>query len=261
MAAAVVWLHGFGDDQPESWASEFAGVRDAHPDVHWVHLKAPLLEQSCYRGLKVASWGDFLEDDIIRMGSKDYDNDNIASETVRTELDSIMQGLASSVRLVIGGFSMGAAVAAEAALRFLSCDSTSPLDKLPRRAKRVHLIVLNGWLSPTTRRLVADGAANALASALVSHCEHDEQVHYECGAEAVRLLREGGATVHWRADRTNSHAASGFGPGRKAAANFIAAVVKAVGPSRGVNASAVVYNSSRVTRTGVKRRKRTHHAD
>ena len=229
--------------------------------MHWIHLRAPLLEQSCYRGLKVAAWGDFLEDSIIRVGSKDYDNDDITSDTVRTELDSILQGLASSVRLVIGGFSMGAAVAAEAALRFLSRDSASPMDKPPRRAKRVHLIVLNGWLSPTTRRLVADGAAHALASALVSHCEHDEQVHYECAVEAARLLREGGTTVYWQADRTNSHATSGFGPGRKAAADFIAAIVKAVGPSRRANASAVVDNSSRVTRRGVKRRERTHYAD
>ena len=115
---------------------------------------------------------------------------------------------------------MGATVAAEIALTFLN---SSAFDG---RRPLLYLIMLNGWLLPGARAALADGAVAASGlRALVTHGRRDEQVGYDCGVEAARLLREGGAEVSWQPDDAPSHADSGFGPGRDAAIAFLASLV------------------------------------
>ena len=245
--ATVVWLHGFGDDQPESWASEFKALRDSQPTVQWIHLRAPSLPITCYGGHLFPSWGDFLDDGCVEVGSTDYQNEKIASNATRSEVQGMLETIFSSSvpRVIIGGFSMGAAVAAEAALHYLSRPGPSP------KRRNLHLVMLNGWLPPGARRDVANGAAANLR-ALVSSGTRDEQVGYKCGQEAARLLREGGAEVSWRSDNAASHAESGFGPGRDAAIEFIGALLGQASNSTSGSAGSGVNKS--LSRNGKRRR-------
>lgn len=233
--ACIVWLHGFGDDQPENWAAEFRTIRSKLPHVRWIHLRGAKLPQPCYQGLVMPAWGKFLEDRCVHVGSRDYENEGIAANATRVDLQALLEAqLAAVPRVIIGGFSMGAAVAAEAALQYLSRSPSST------SKRRLHLIMLNGWLMPGARRNVADGAAAASGlRALISHGKHDEQVGYDCGVEASQRLREGGAEVSFRTDDTSGHAQSGFGPGKDAAIEFIAALV---GPRN--NASVVASSAA-----------------
>lgn len=208
--AAVVWLHGFGDG-PEGWASGMQALRRRHPTWMWVHLRAPPLPQSCYRGTRVPGWGDYREEGCTTVGSEDYDNSDIVSDAILAEVHGILadlervEGIAPE-RIVIGGFSMGATAAAEITLRY------------PRRLGG--LVVLNGWLLPGARAAIADFPTDGFP-VLVSHGSSDEQVGYDCGAEAARLLREAGAAVQFEVQEGLTHVESGFGPGKAHAEEFL----------------------------------------
>ena len=222
-AAAVVWLHGYGDE-PESWASELSSLRTQNAaSVKWVFLRAERRPQAYAGGVAIPSWGDWREDAMTKVGSKDYDNEQILAASVRTDLGSILTSIVQvdrvpPTRIIVGGFSMGATVAAEAALQWCSRAEAS--------AKLGGLVMLNGWLLPGARRAIGDGAANGLSRVLVCHGTADEQVGYDCGEEAARRLSEGGANTTFKSF-PGDHVSTGFGPCKIAAHEFIEAFLGA----------------------------------
>ena len=253
--AAIIWLHGYGDE-PESWMAEFKALREKHPPVKWVFMRAAHRPQAYAGGLAIPSWGDWREDNITRVGSKDYDNENILAASVRADLGSILDSIirvdrVPVSRIIIGGFSMGATVAAEAALQWSSSSSASSSS-----SQLGGLVMLNGWLLPGARRAIGDGAANGLLKALVCHGTADEQVGYDCGEEAARLLREGGADTAFRSFAGLDHVTSGFGPCKLAAHEFIDALLRKASGSTTSSSSSSAPSFSHGTRAATKRRKR-----
>ncbi|KAL3907788.1 MAG: hypothetical protein SGPRY_010047 [Prymnesium sp.] len=211
--AGVVWLHGFGGC-PEEWADAFAVLRDTHPRVEWIHLRAASVAQACFGGEPVDAWGSFLEEGCTSPSSADYNSSQIVSESTARRVRHAIDELVSrgddampASHVVVGGFSMGAAAAAEAALR--------------QGEMLGGLIMLNGWLTPSSRFL-AEKAGQAFSRALVSHGSADEQVDFGCGEEAVRLLLGGGVSVQFAVQRAEMHVDSGFGGGRDVALDFLA---------------------------------------
>ena len=138
-----MWLHGYGDE-PESWASDLSSLRTQNAaSVKWVFLRAERRPQAYAGGVAIPSWGDWREDAMTKVGSKDYDNEQILAASVRTDLGSILTSIVQvdrvpPTRIIVGGFSMGATVAAEAALQWCSRADAS--------AKLGGLVMLNGWL-------------------------------------------------------------------------------------------------------------------
>lgn len=90
---AVVWLHGFGD-VPEGWGPSFQQARHTHPQWKWVHLRGRELPQTCYAGKKVTSWGDYHDQGCTKLGSADYDNEDIVAEATVAESQLHTAGLA-----------------------------------------------------------------------------------------------------------------------------------------------------------------------
>ncbi|CAE8611905.1 unnamed protein product [Polarella glacialis] len=215
---AVVWLHGFGD-VPEGWGPSFQQARHTHPQWKWVHLRGRELPQTCYAGKKVTSWGDYHDQGCTKLGSADYDNEDIVAEATVAEVHRVVDQLGRDdgvppERVVIGGFSMGAAAAAETALRY------------PKRL--AGLVVLNGWLLPGGRAALASSspALHGLP-VLVSHGSKDEFVALECAEAAVEHFRSAGALAELEVQDGLTHVASGFGPGRELTVRFLA---KLLGP-------------------------------
>ena len=223
--AAVLWFHGFGDG-PEGWHREFAALAAVHPATTWIFPRAPKIRQTCYKGLLVEGWGDYLEATCTRQGSADYDNANLVDATVlksaRNMLDDVMRSGVPPSRIVVGGFSMGATAAAEIAI----CRNPS--------GSVGALIMLNGFLAVRSRAAVSSAVSSAVRSraevasastlplrALVSHGTADEQVGFDIGSEAARLLREAGVDVTLEVQRGMKHVESGFGPGKAHAAKFL----------------------------------------
>ena len=139
--AAVVWLHGYGDPDPQSWADEFKAIRAALPHTKWVHLRAPKRPQAYLGGLALPSWGDWEEDGCTHVGSRDYNNENIANHAMRSSLQIIISALIeedriASSQIVVGGFSMGATGVCARCQRFTR--SPVQLKTAPRYSLSTH---------------------------------------------------------------------------------------------------------------------------
>merc|ERR1719313_2512543 len=136
---AVVWLHGFGGCA-DGWAPLFCKIA-AKSAWRWVLPNAPSLPQPCYGGRRIPGWGEFLDEGCVRCGSLDYNNPDGAGHYAAAcaYVHEIIDGLGSDHgippdRIVVGGFSQGAAVALQAAL----CATR----------KLAGCIVFSGWLLP-----------------------------------------------------------------------------------------------------------------
>jgi len=178
--AAVIWLHGF-DDGPDGWATLLRPFRRvASQRIAWLHLRAPLVEQPCYNGEEMLGWGPFLNSERVHVGSEDYENKDESSigasfaQAVHVEIRKLVdQGLFAK-RILLGGFSQGAAVALEAALCF--------------ECRLAGCIVLSAWATCRARDAMASKRP-AVLPVLLCHGTDDDLVSYECGQTIVRELR------------------------------------------------------------------------
>merc|ERR1740138_118789 len=72
--AAVIFLHGHDEGPERAWPDKLWPLREAHPRWQWVHLRAPVLPQSCLGGAACPAWGNYLQNICTRVGSIDYNN-------------------------------------------------------------------------------------------------------------------------------------------------------------------------------------------
>lgn len=195
--AAVVWLHGFGDD-PGGWAEALQPLRGAHTSWKWVHLRAPPVPQTFLRGARLPGWGDFLEERCVGVGSADHESADASGHyaataaAVHATVEALQRedGLAPE-RIVVGGFSQGAACALDSALSF--------------SGRLAGCVALSGWLLPSARRALAAGTPNREMPLLICHGTADPQVGFDCAEFAKRMLGEAGATVQFKAFRGMEH--------------------------------------------------------
>ncbi|CAJ1404183.1 unnamed protein product [Effrenium voratum] len=191
-SAAIIWLHGFGDT-PLGWASALQTFRTSIDEKwRWVHLCAPTLPQPCFGNKKLPAWGQFKALDCIHVGSVDYENEDgyaASVAAVMSQLEELEKTLPAN-RILLGGFSQGAAVALECALCY------------PRAL--AGCVVLSGWATPTARRRLSSPSPAPSASAassppatsfLLCHGEADDMVGLDCAEAAAESLQKAGAQV------------------------------------------------------------------
>jgi predicted esterase len=135
------------------------------------------------------SWGKMFSSECLHVGTRDHEDPDTAGyyrASVRAVLkaaralhdeDGVPPG-----RIIIGGFSQGAAVALQAALTgassFAGC------------------IVLSGWLTPFARSVLSSGALGTSRPAvLLFHGSADALVGLDCAEFAAAALTAGSATV------------------------------------------------------------------
>lgn len=190
----VLWLHGFGDS-PGGWATALQPFRTSiDADWRWIHLCAPLLPQPCFANRKLRAWGQFKTQERIRVGSVDYADEDIVGayassvEAVLSELQKLQESVPAN-RLLIGGFSQGAAVALECALRH------------PHAL--AGCIVLSGWARPPARDLLASCKLTDQCQGvtktpfLLCHGESDDMVDIGCAEAAAEMLRDANLPVQF----------------------------------------------------------------
>lgn len=202
-SAAVVWLHGPGGD-PEDWCSGLRAVCHSLTKraVRWkfVSLRAPRLRMASLGGERIAAWGEVFDRGCVRVGSADHDHADSAGHLaatvaeVRQCLDELER--CDSVppsRVILGGFSQGAACALESTLQH------------PFRV--AGCISLAGWLLPSARAALTNSPSRS-SSFLICHGERDDKVDPSCGNVVTSALREAGAQVQFKSFSRLGHTAS-----------------------------------------------------
>jgi len=178
----VVLLHGFGapgDDLAPLWR-----VIDAPPGTRWAFPAAPLTLPGMGHGGR-AWWMIDLErlelDHVEKLAREAPPGMSEAHAAVVAMLDALDAELKPS-KVVLGGFSQGAMLACDVALR-----STRPL---------AGIALLSGTL-------VAEGEWTSRAAArkglrvFESHGTADPLLPYAQAEKLQKVLREGGADVTW----------------------------------------------------------------
>ncbi|MBJ93747.1 MAG: carboxylesterase [Rickettsiales bacterium] len=177
---AVVWLHGLGAS-----ADDFVPLVPylRAPHLRFFFPQAPDRAVTVNRGLRMPAWYD------IRTIGRGPERENEADidETTRL-LNPILEQLEAqgvpSERIVLAGFSQGAAMTLHVGLRY------------PRRLGG--LLVLSGYLLLPGRLNAEATAANATTPILFCHGSRDPVVPIAAGRGSFELLAERGQQLQWR---------------------------------------------------------------
>ena len=178
--ASVIWMHGLGAD-----GHDFASLPpqlDVSPNaaIRYVFPHAPVIPVTLNRGMRMRAWYD-----IVSLDARGQDETGIRRSAASIE-DLIAReaerGVPSS-RIVLAGFSQGAAMALFTGLRH-----AAPL---------AGVLALSGYL-PLHESLPSEAsAANHHVEILQAHGQHDDVVPYRLGHESAELLRAAGYCVEW----------------------------------------------------------------
>ncbi len=178
--ASVIWLHGLGAD-----GNDFASLPPqlgVSPElaVRYVFPHAPVIPVTINMGTPMPAWYD-----IASLDARGQDEAGIRQSAALIEMliaREIDRGVPAS-RIVLAGFSQGAAMALFTGLRY-----ESPL---------AGLLVLSGYL-PLHERLPKEAAeANQQVPILQAHGRHDDVVPRQLGYGSAELLRAAGYQVEW----------------------------------------------------------------
>ena len=179
--ATVIWLHGLGADGHdfESIVPEL-GLTDS-PAVRFVFPHAPFRPVSINGGATMRAWYDIAFDatGIHQNEAHIRESEKTLQALIALERE---RGIASR-RIVLAGFSQGAAIALHAGLRY-----PEPL---------AGIMALSAPLPLPERIPVELHAANARVPVFLAHGTQDRVVPYAVGESAHRLLKEIGVPVEW----------------------------------------------------------------
>lgn len=178
--ASVIWMHGLGAD-----GHDFASLPPqlgVSPDlpIRYVFPHAPVIPVTLNMGARMRAWYD-----IVSLDARGQDETGIRRSAASIEdliAREVERGVPSS-RVVLAGFSQGAAMALFAGLR--------------HRAPLAGILALSGYL-PLHESLPAEGSeANQQVEILQAHGQHDDVVSYRFGHGSAELLRAAGYRLEW----------------------------------------------------------------
>ena len=178
--AAVIWLHGLGAD-----GHDFASLppqlgMPPGSAIRYVFPHAPEMPVTLNMGMRMRAWYD-----IVSLDSRGQDETGIRRSAAAVDAliaREIERGVVSS-RIVLAGFSQGAAMALFTGLRY------------PHRLGGV--IALSGYL-PLHEALAEEAApANREIEIFQAHGQHDEVVPHALGHGSAARLRAAGYRVGW----------------------------------------------------------------
>lgn len=190
---AVIWLHGMMDN-PEHWARALQQQPKALTSWKWILLRSPQLPITYLGGKTAAAWGDFQETVAVHVGGVDHESEDCilpeAVAEVHKAIEALQKDGVPAERIAVAGFSQGAALAAEAVLKF------------PRRL--AGQVLLCGWLTPGARSALSSAPNNSVPTFL-GHSHSDKEVEFECAQFSLRSLGQAGAPVNFQALNNVDH--------------------------------------------------------
>eukprot|EP00899_Mesostigma_viride_P001624 jgi/Mesvir1/11462/Mv04608-RA.1 len=190
--AVVLWMHGLGDTG-DGWShlqQEFSQPRYSH--VKWEFPNAPISPVTCNGGFRMNSWFDILD---IPLTSEPEAVDltlDVAVRKVHAMIQKHEDAGVPAGRIVLGGFSQGAALALTSGLRY------------PRSLAGI--AAFSGWI-PSKRLLAKDtNEESRKTPVLWCHGTGDQIVLYDCAKTGVPALESAGINVELKSYPGMEHA-------------------------------------------------------
>ncbi|MDQ6968341.1 MAG: carboxylesterase [Mariprofundaceae bacterium] len=178
--ASIIWLHGLGADGHdfEPVVAELGLPKDLA--VRFIFPHAPAMPVSINGGYIMPAWYDIKQQDL----GIEHDADGVHASATRIQMlidQEIMHGIPAN-RIILAGFSQGAAMALYAGLR-----QTEPL---------AGMMALSGYIL-LPNEFASISSNNLQTPIFMAHGVHDSVVLFEWGESSYRKLQEKGCTVDW----------------------------------------------------------------
>jgi phospholipase/carboxylesterase len=179
--AAVIWLHGLGDDG-HGWSEVIPALAlPATLSVRFLFPHAPVMPVTINNGYPMRAWYDLTENDFNHRA------DLAGVRRSQAHVEALiarerMRGVAAA-RTVLAGFSQGGAIALYAGLR---------------HAERLAAIVAMSTYLIAPDALAAEAsAANRDAPIFMAHGTQDAVVQFRWGDASRKALEAAGHRVEW----------------------------------------------------------------
>jgi len=151
----------------------------------WIHLRGRRIAQPFKGGSKVPAWGKLVGRECMFVGSRDHEDPDadgfypsVAEGVRRVVYSLLLEDGVPPGKVMIGGFSQGAAVSLQTALTF--------------PALFAGCIMMSGWLTPRARVLL-EGAADTpfpTMPILICHGTLDDTVAFHCAEFAATHIQK-----------------------------------------------------------------------
>lgn len=178
--ASIIWLHGLGADGHdfEPIVAELGLPDDLA--VRFIFPHAPAMPVSINGGYIMPAWYDIKQQDL----GVEHDKDGVHASAVSIQMlidQEIMRGIPAN-RIILAGFSQGAAMALYAGLR-----QTESL---------AGIMALSGYIL-LSDEFTSLASNNLQTPIFMAHGVHDSVVLFEWGESSYRKLQEKGCQVDW----------------------------------------------------------------
>ena len=179
--STIMILHGLGAD-----GSDFAPVADeldlrVAGDIRFVFPHAPVMPVTINNGMRMRAWYDIVDSDLAQG------EDEAGLRRSRDAVEALLareqeRGIAPE-RIVVGGFSQGAAIALLTGVR--------------HTRRLAGIIGLSGYLPLGRTTAIERTQANARTPIFMGHGRQDTVVRVERGEASCEALRALGYDVEW----------------------------------------------------------------
>lgn len=179
--AAVIWMHGLGDDG-RGW-SDVVPMLGIPPElgVRFIFPHAPVMPVTINNGMRMRAWYDVRQADLSERA--DLDGVRRSQALIAALLAREAARGIPAARMVLAGFSQGGAIALYAGLRY------------PERLAGI--VGLSTYLVASASTAAEASAANRDLPIFMAHGTHDPVVRLPWAEHSRDVLRAAGWHVEW----------------------------------------------------------------
>lgn len=180
--AAVIWMHGLGDDG-SGWSAVVPSLGLRGLSVRFIFPHAPVMPVTINNGMRMRAWYD------IRQANLNERADLEGVRRSQAQVDALLareasRGIAAR-RTVLAGFSQGGAIALYAGLRF--------------DTRLAGIVALSAYLIAADRVDAEASAANRDVPVFMAHGTRDPVIAFAWAERSRDALKARGWPLEWHA--------------------------------------------------------------
>jgi phospholipase/carboxylesterase len=190
--AAIVWMHGLGDDG-HGWSQVVPALRlPPHLAARFLFPHAPIMPVTINNGMQMRAWYDIRQANLEERADIEGVRRSAALVGALLERERV-RGIATD-RMILAGFSQGGAIALYAGLRL--------------RARLAGIVALSTYLIAADRAVAEASPENRAVPIFMAHGRHDQVVAFPWAERSRDVLEAGGWPVEWHAYPMDHEAAA-----------------------------------------------------